>query len=264
VSAPPRRSYPLQPIGYVRTSHSQVDLTPIQSLRNPLEEARLVVLPEYAPALEGLEEFDYLHLLTLLDRVPEHLPEQPGQLVQIPFMLQESGEAVGVFASRFPVRPNRLGLSLVRVLAVRGRTVDFAGVDMLDWTPVLDLKPWEQHLDVPGWPSPDLAAIRGGWYQRTGATSRAGRLAGRRSLERAGMLEPTPEESMDMELSARNQLKGVIRGVKTGQLMAEITVDVEAGSVVAAITDSSRERLNLQDGDQVTVFVKSTEVMIGK
>jgi len=67
-----------------------------------------------------------------------------------------------------------------------------------------------------------------------------------------------------MELSARNQLKGVVREVKTGQVMAEITVEVEAGSVVAAITDSSRERLNLQDGDQVTVFVKSTEVMIGK
>ena len=67
-----------------------------------------------------------------------------------------------------------------------------------------------------------------------------------------------------MELSARNQLKGVIRTVKTGQVMAEITVEVEAGPVVAAITDSSRERLNLQDGDQVIVFVKSTEVMIGK
>jgi molybdopterin-binding protein len=117
---------------------------------------------------------------------------------------------------------------------------------------------------VPGVSPADLGASRGGWYQRTGATSRAGLLAGRRSLERARMLEPTQEESIDMELSARNQLKGVIRGVKTGQVMAEITVEVEAGSVVAAITDSSRERLNLQDGDQVTVFVKSTEVMIGK
>jgi molybdopterin-binding protein len=78
------------------------------------------------------------------------------------------------------------------------------------------------------------------------------------------MLEPTPEESKDMELSARNQLKGVVRGVKTGEVMAEITVEVEAGTVVAAITDSSRERLNLQDGDQVTIFVKSTEVLIGK
>ncbi|MDQ6774304.1 MAG: TOBE domain-containing protein [Candidatus Dormibacteraeota bacterium] len=67
-----------------------------------------------------------------------------------------------------------------------------------------------------------------------------------------------------MELSARNQLQGTVKGVKSGTVMAEIEVDVQAGSVVAAITDSSRTRLNLQAGDQVTVVIKSTEVMIGK
>lgn len=67
-----------------------------------------------------------------------------------------------------------------------------------------------------------------------------------------------------MELSARNQLSGTVRNVKNGQVMAEITVDVEAGSVTAAITDSSRERLNLNAGDRVTVVIKSTEVMIAK
>src|ERR1700694_706939 len=98
-----------------------------------------------------------------------------------------------------------------------------------------------------------------------GYVPQSSRRSGRPPIARAGgMLELKPEESTDMELSARNQLKGVVRGVKTGTVMAEITVEVEAGSVVAAITDSSRERLNLQDGDQVTVFVKSTEVLIGK
>jgi len=67
-----------------------------------------------------------------------------------------------------------------------------------------------------------------------------------------------------MELSARNQLNGTITGVKSGSVMAEITVNVEAGTVTAAITDSSRERLNLREGDQVSVIIKSTEVMIGK
>jgi len=126
----------------------------------------LVVYPRYAEALRGLEDFEYAHLVTLLDRVPEELPDAPGQLVQVPFMLQHLGQAVGVFASRFPVRPNRIGLSLVRVHAVRGRRVEFGGVDLLDRTPVLDVKPWEQHLDVPGWPARDVASIRGGWYQR--------------------------------------------------------------------------------------------------
>jgi molybdopterin-binding protein len=67
-----------------------------------------------------------------------------------------------------------------------------------------------------------------------------------------------------MELSARNQLKGVVKGVKSGSVMAEITVSVEAGLVTAAITDASRERLNLAEGDEVAVVIKSTEVMIAK
>ena len=78
-------------------------------------------------------------------------------------MLQDTGEAVGVFASRFSVRPNRLGFSLVRVECVRGRQVEFSGVDLLDRTPVLDVKPCEQHLDIPGWPSRRVESTRGGW-----------------------------------------------------------------------------------------------------
>jgi len=65
-----------------------------------------------------------------------------------------------------------------------------------------------------------------------------------------------------MALSARNQLKGTIQGVKSGAVMAEITVNIEAGPVIAAITDSSRERLNLKEGDEVLVVIKATEVMI--
>ena len=67
-----------------------------------------------------------------------------------------------------------------------------------------------------------------------------------------------------MELSARNQLTGTITAVKSGAVMAEITVNVDAGLVTAAITDSSREHMELKEGDQVTVVFKSTEVMIGK
>ncbi len=65
-----------------------------------------------------------------------------------------------------------------------------------------------------------------------------------------------------MELSARNQLKGIVQDVKSGAVMAEITVNIAAGAVTAAITDSSRERLKLKEGDQVSVVIKATEVMI--
>ena len=65
-----------------------------------------------------------------------------------------------------------------------------------------------------------------------------------------------------MQLSARNQLSGTVQTVKSGAIMAEVTVSVEAGLVTAAITDSSRERLNLKAGDRVSVIIKATEVMI--
>jgi molybdopterin-binding protein len=67
-----------------------------------------------------------------------------------------------------------------------------------------------------------------------------------------------------MEISARNQMQGTVQSVKSGSVMAEITVNIEAGSIAAVITDSSREHLNLKEGDQVTVVIKATEVMIAK
>lgn len=65
-----------------------------------------------------------------------------------------------------------------------------------------------------------------------------------------------------MKISARNQLAGTVQSVKSGAVMAEVEVNVDAGLVTAAITDSSRERLGLKDGDQVSVIIKATEVMI--
>jgi tRNA (Thr-GGU) A37 N-methylase len=61
MSSRKRRSFTVRPIGYVRTPHTELELTPTQSLRNPLERARLIVFPEYAAALAGLEEFEYAH-----------------------------------------------------------------------------------------------------------------------------------------------------------------------------------------------------------
>ncbi len=67
-----------------------------------------------------------------------------------------------------------------------------------------------------------------------------------------------------MELSARNSLKGKVKNVKSGTVMAELTVKVDAGTVTAAITDASRERMKLKEGDEVSVVIKATEVMIAK
>ena len=67
-----------------------------------------------------------------------------------------------------------------------------------------------------------------------------------------------------MELSARNQLRGTVRDVRLGNIMAEVTVDIGGQEIASAITRGSAERLGLKAGDEVTVIIKATEVMIGK
>jgi molybdopterin-binding protein len=66
-----------------------------------------------------------------------------------------------------------------------------------------------------------------------------------------------------MDISARNQLIGTVTSVKLGTVMAEVVVDVGGREIVAAITRSSAERLGLQQGSDVTVVIKATDVMLG-
>jgi tRNA-Thr(GGU) m(6)t(6)A37 methyltransferase TsaA len=265
----------LRPIGYVRTSYQSMADTPIQTARNPDEPGRLVLHDQYAPALDGLEGFDYAHLICFLDRAWQ--ADSQGtrsftgdRLRPVPFLLQETGQRVGLFATRSPVRPNYLALSLVRVVAVHGPTVEFTGVDLLDGTPVLDIKPFEPHLDVPGYTpgSGWLDQVRGGWYQQHDAAANPLVRPGRKGLEAAGLdpatipaTHPTREDIM--QLSARNQLSGTVRGVELGAVMAEVTVDVNGQEIVSAITRSSAERLGLAEGQPVTVIIKATEVVLG-
>lgn len=67
-----------------------------------------------------------------------------------------------------------------------------------------------------------------------------------------------------MKLSTRNQLPGKVTSVKLGGIMAEVDVDIGGQTIVAAITRESAENLELAEGDDVTVLVKATEVMLGK
>jgi len=67
-----------------------------------------------------------------------------------------------------------------------------------------------------------------------------------------------------VELSTRNQLRGTVQDVKLGTIMAEVTVDVGGQTIVAAVTRGGVESLDLAEGDDVTVLIKATEVMLGK
>jgi molybdopterin-binding protein len=67
-----------------------------------------------------------------------------------------------------------------------------------------------------------------------------------------------------MELSARNQLRGTVKSVTLGNVMAEVIVDVGGQEIASAITRASADRLGLAEGDQVIAIVKATEVLLGK
>jgi len=95
-----------------------------------------------------LEEFDYAWLLCWL-HAPADPPQTTAELTQVPFLLRPQQRRMGVFATRGPRRVNPIGLSLVQLVGVSGRVVRFAGVDLLDRTPVIDLKPFVTRFDTP-------------------------------------------------------------------------------------------------------------------
>ncbi|HTA04460.1 MAG TPA: tRNA (N6-threonylcarbamoyladenosine(37)-N6)-methyltransferase TrmO [Streptosporangiaceae bacterium] len=134
-------------IGVVRTSHHELETTPIQAGLNRAEHGAIEIAERYRDGLDGLAGFDYAWLLAWLDR-----PRDPGgdaPLRQVPFLLRPQQRKMGIFATRGPRRVNPVGLSLIQLLEVTGEAVVFAGVDLLDGTPVIDLKPYVTRFDRP-------------------------------------------------------------------------------------------------------------------
>jgi tRNA-Thr(GGU) m(6)t(6)A37 methyltransferase TsaA len=139
---------PLETIGVVRSSRTSSERTPVQAALNRGEHAVIEVFEAYAEGLAGLDGFDYAWLISWLHE-PRESATGPAPLTQIPFLLRPEQREMGVFAMRGPRRVNPIGLSLVQVLEVAGRRVRFAGVDLLDGTPVIDLKPYVTRFDRP-------------------------------------------------------------------------------------------------------------------
>jgi tRNA-Thr(GGU) m(6)t(6)A37 methyltransferase TsaA len=139
------------PIGIVRTPHTAIAGMPVQNVGAVDVRGTIEIAPEYAAGLQDLEGFSHLILLC-------HLHQMQGyDLVVHSFIEGPDGPLRGLFATRSPKRPNPIGLTVVRLLAVDGATLTISGVDMLDGTPLLDIKPY-----VPAFDARD--AERTGWY----------------------------------------------------------------------------------------------------
>lgn len=138
----------LTAIGIIYTPFVQSTGTPIQSSAAGDVEGVVEVFPEFAAGLKDIAGFDWIWLIYFLDRVAS------AQLIVRPYL---DNQDRGVFATRAPARPNRLGLSAVRLLRVEENRLIVANVDMLDGTPLVDIKPYVPEFD-------HFAAARTGWY----------------------------------------------------------------------------------------------------
>ena len=135
----PGTTVALRPIGVVRSRFTDVVGMPIQAAGAPDEAAVIEVFDAYRDGLADIDGFDYLHIITLLHR------GQREALRVTPFL---DDVERGVFATRAPARPNRLGLSVVRLVRVEDGRLSILGNDMVDGTPVLDIKPYVPRFDV--------------------------------------------------------------------------------------------------------------------
>ncbi len=127
----PARDAALRFIGTIRTPWSDRENCPRQG-RHDGPECRLVVDPLWHPALAGLEDYENIEVLYWLDKSRRDLVTQSPR---------SDGRTVGTFALRSPVRPNPIGTSLVRLLRIENGTIWVRGLDCLDGTPLIDIKP---------------------------------------------------------------------------------------------------------------------------
>ncbi|HVU34747.1 MAG TPA: tRNA (N6-threonylcarbamoyladenosine(37)-N6)-methyltransferase TrmO [Opitutaceae bacterium] len=139
----------LRPIGVIRSPHRDPNQTPIQPPFAPGIIGRIELDPEFAAGLDDLTGFSHIYLIYHLDRAG------PAKLHVKPF-LQDVER--GIFATRAPNRPNPIGLSLVRLLGRDGAVLEVEGIDVLDGTPLLDIKPYARRYDA-------VENPRGGWTE---------------------------------------------------------------------------------------------------
>ena len=136
------------PIGLIRSPFVDTTDMPIQAAAATGIAGRIELDPRFAEGLADLGGFSHLILLYHLHRIVE------SRLVVTPFL---DDEPHGIFATRAPARPNPIGLSTVRLISIDNATLHIEDVDVVDGTPLLDIKPYVPALD-------DRADPRIGWY----------------------------------------------------------------------------------------------------
>ena len=164
--------FSFQPIGVIHSRHHVAAQTPIQPVYAADFPGTVEVFPAFAAGLRDLDGYSHIYLLYVLDRagVP--------RLAVKPF-LQDVER--GVFATRAPCRPNPIGMSIVPLLRVEGNILHVGALDILDGTPLLDIKPYSRRFDC-------LTETRNGWQDEVDEAQ--ARIRGRRDCPPASPAMP--------------------------------------------------------------------------
>jgi tRNA (adenine37-N6)-methyltransferase len=137
------------PIGIIHSPFKDLSGMPIQPAGESSAPGTLEILPEFSPGLKDLQGFSHIILLYHLHKA------RRTSLTVTPFL---DSQPHGVFATRAPHRPNPIGLSVVRLVRIEGHTLYVDNLDVLDGTPLLDIKPYVPEFDQ----QPD---VRLGWLE---------------------------------------------------------------------------------------------------
>lgn len=139
-----------QSIGVIHTPFHSKEGMPVQSKGAEGIQGSVALHEEFIPALKDLDGFSHIILVY-------HFHESRGYQLQTKPFLEE--EIHGVFATRAPKRPNSIGISIVKLLNIDNNHLEIEGVDMLDGTPLLDIKPYVSDFDVFG-------NVKNGWLEK--------------------------------------------------------------------------------------------------
>jgi len=141
----------IEPIGVIETPFHEPAGTPIQPSRANGALGKVRIEPRYQAGLEDLAGFERIWLIYWLHKAAE------SSLLVTPFL---DTRKRGIFATRAPARPSRIGISAVRLLAVQEGALEVADVDMIDGTPILDIKPYVPEFDC-------YPASKAGWFDES-------------------------------------------------------------------------------------------------
>ena len=144
----------LKPIGIIHTPFMVLNGMPIQPAGAPGVKGTVQVFEEYHAGLKDLDGFSHIILLYHFHR------SQGFNLHVVPFM---DSEPRGLFATRAPKRPNPIGLSIVQLDKIEDGVLHIKNVDILDGTPLLDIKPYVPEFDAE-------VKVRTGWLEKTRKT----------------------------------------------------------------------------------------------